>query len=146
MPGKGHRLDMVQALLGSFGAWKPGGRFHGSTWAGVETSLGILGFLQRCSCAPLCPEGLHALPEPSSSHSMVALVHWCGELWDGVRHCIRSDEVSAQPEGGPFQIASIPPHASRFKKQRFGVKRSLGQPSHSTAHSHHSNPARGLAP
>jgi hypothetical protein len=71
-------LDMVQALLGSFGAWKPGGRFHGSTWAGVETSLGILGFLQRCSCAPLCPEGLHALPEPSSSHSMVALVHWCG--------------------------------------------------------------------
>jgi hypothetical protein len=80
MPEKGHKLDMVQALLGSFGAWKPGGRFHGAQ--GWKRLLGIWAFC----CAPLL-----TAPTlwPSPSHS------YC----DGVRLCGRNDEVSARREG-----------------------------------------------
>jgi hypothetical protein len=156
MPGKGHTLDMAGHGSGAFGKLRsmeargslP--RKHLGRGGNVSWDFGLFAALQLCSTLPgRPPRPPRAVLKPQHGGTG-ALVQWCGlcsgELWDGVRHCIRSDEVSAQPEGGPFQIASIPPHASRFKKQRFGVKRSLGQPSHSTAHSHHSNPARGLAP
>jgi hypothetical protein len=105
---------MDPALLGSFGAWKPGGHFPG---AGVETTSWDLGFLLRSTL------------DGSNSRAIAG-------CWrDGVRHCRRSDEVSARREGRPFKIASN----QHFEKQRFGAERYLGHASLASHASHASS-------
>jgi hypothetical protein len=121
MPEKGDKLDKVQALLGSFGAWKPGGPLPREQ--GWKQLLGIWAF----RCAPLSTA---PTLRPSPSHS----------CRDGVRLCGRNDEVSARREGILSRLLNF--NASRNSASAPATSRTRSRSTPTL----HTNPPFGLAP
>ncbi len=85
MPEKGHKLDMVPALLEKLLSMEARGRFHGRLAQGWKRLLGFGAFCSSSSAPPCATSTQHPPPPPSPKPDpkpdpKPQLLGWCTAL------------------------------------------------------------------